>query len=72
MAAYGEAKNRNINVCLHIINGLPGESATDILETAKTVGQLEPDGIKIHSLYIETGTQLYNYYRKNPWHIFTK
>ena len=72
LAAYGEAKNRNINVCLHIINGLPGESAADILETAKTVGQLEPDGIKIHSLYIETGTQLYNYYRKNPWHIFTE
>ena len=72
LTAYDGAKQREIKVCLHIINGLPGESENDIFETAKTIGRLEPDGIKMHSLYIETGTQLYNLYRKYPWRLFTE
>jgi len=70
--AYWAAKDRGIRMCVHIVNGLPGESVDDILLTAKTIGQLEPDGIKMHSLYIERGTSLYNLYRKNPWRLFTE
>lgn len=70
--AYRAAKNRDIKVCLHIINGLPGENYNEILETAGTVGRLEPDGIKMHSLYIESGTLLHRYYQKAPWKLFTE
>lgn len=69
--AYSRAKLRGIRVCPHIIIGLPGENDNDILKTAQTVGALKPDGIKIHSLYIETGTKLYDLYRKQPWKLMT-
>jgi len=71
LKAFRAAKERGIRVCLHVIIGLPGESVDDILETARTAGQLMPDGIKIHSLYIEKETQIYDRYLKKPWRLFT-
>lgn len=55
-------KNRQIRVCIHIIDGLPDESAEDMINTAKTVGKLHPDGIKIHLLYVARGTKLSELY----------
>ena len=46
----------NINVCVHIINGLPYETPEMMLETAKTVGQLDIQAIKIHMLYVIKNT----------------
>jgi len=41
-----------LDVCVHIINGLPYETREMMIETAKAVGQLDIQAIKIHSLYI--------------------
>lgn len=68
---YNETRKRNIKICLHVIAGLPGESRGDILDTAKECARLEPDGMKIHSLYIEKGTRLYERYLKMPWRILS-
>lgn len=54
--AYKLLKNRNIRVCVHIINGLMGETKDDMLLTAKEVGKLKPDAVKIHLLHILRGT----------------
>jgi len=51
-------KNRGINICLHVIIGLPGESYEDIMRTADEVAKLGVDGIKIHLLHVVKGTQL--------------
>ena len=48
-----------INVCVHIINGLPGETYEMMLETAKAVGQLDIQALKIHMLYVIEKTKLY-------------
>ncbi len=72
LKSYYMAKKRNINICLHVIIGLPGETKEMILKTAKTISALKPDGIKIHSLYIEKGTKLYNMYEKAPWKLLTE
>ncbi|MFC1477438.1 TIGR01212 family radical SAM protein [candidate division KSB1 bacterium] len=72
LTAYKNAKSRGIRICLHVIIGLPGESREDIMETARAVGQLEPDGIKIHSLYIESGTKLHDLYMKESWPLFDR
>lgn len=55
---YLLARNYSVLVCLHVIIGLPGERRSQILSTAREVSRLEPDGIKIHSLYIHKGTVL--------------
>ncbi len=50
----GVAKLRkhNINVCTHIINGLPGEDYDMMMATAKRVAQMDVQGIKIHLLHL--------------------
>lgn len=62
LQGYNRLKAAGIRICLHIINGLPQESAEDMLVTAKTVGTLNPDGIKIHLLHINRGTALEKLY----------
>jgi len=51
-------RKRNIKICAHVIIGLPHETKEDILETAKELGRLRLDGVKIHPLYIIRGTKL--------------
>ena len=57
LKSYKLLKERDIRVCVHIINGLLGESKEDMIKTAKTVGALHPDAVKIHLLHILKGTQ---------------
>ncbi len=56
--AFDELRKRGIRTCVHIINGLPNEIDADMLETARVLGRLRPDGVKIHSLHILRGTPL--------------
>ena len=44
--------------CVHLINGLPGESRADMCRTAERVAALEPDAVKIHLLHVLKGTPL--------------
>lgn len=62
----------NINVCVHIINGLPYETPEMMLETAKTVGKLDIQAIKIHMLYIIENTKLHQLYMKKPFKILDR
>ncbi|VGO12903.1 tRNA 5-methylaminomethyl-2-thiouridine biosynthesis bifunctional protein MnmC [Pontiella desulfatans] len=47
-----------INVAVHVILGLPGETAEDFRQTADTLAALPIDAVKIHNLHIEKGTTL--------------
>ena len=67
-----ELKKRNIKYVIHIINGLPGETKEDMINTAKYVNSLNPFGIKIHMLHVIKNTKLGDMYLKNPFHILTK
>lgn len=54
-------------ICIHIINGLPGESHADMLTTADAVAALHPDQIKIHSLHVLRGTALAAAYARGEY-----
>lgn len=56
--AIAMTKNRGIKICAHVILGLPGETAADMLHTADVVGRLGIDAIKIHLLYVVQNTPL--------------
>lgn len=56
--AFRSLKSRGIRVCVHIINGLPGETPEMMLDTARTVGMLGADAVKIHLLQIMRGTPM--------------
>ena len=51
-----------LRVCVHIINGLPGETPEMMLQTAGILGRLRPDGVKIHLLHVIKGTKLAEMY----------
>lgn len=55
-AGYELLAERGIKNCIHIINGLPGETHEDMLRTARDVAVLRPYEVKIHSLYIVINT----------------
>lgn len=63
----GLLKAYGIRVCVHIINGLPGEDAPMMLETARAVGKLRPEGLKIHSAHVLRGTKLCEMYRRGEY-----
>ena len=65
-------RKRNINVVVHIINGLPYETKEMMLDTIKHVNNLDIQGIKIHMLHVIQGTALENLYIKEKFHILTK
>ena len=65
-------RKRNINVIVHIINGLPYETKEEMLETIKYLNNLDIQGIKIHMLHIIKDTKLAELYNKEPFHILTK
>ena len=52
LKGYRMLADRGINVCIHIINGLPGEDREMMLETAERIARLRPHSVKIHLLYI--------------------
>lgn len=64
---YSLLKKSGIRVCVHIINGLPEETKKMMLETAKALGKLRPDGVKIHLLHVIEGTRLSEMYEKGEY-----
>jgi len=65
-------RKRNIDVVVHIINGLPNETKEDMLNTIKYLNKLDIQGIKIHMLSITKNTRLEKYYEEHPFHVLTK
>ena len=55
--AFYLLKEKNIRVCVHIINGLYGETREDMVETASVLGKMRPDAVKIHLLHILKDTK---------------
>ncbi len=45
-------------VCVHLINGLPGESEDMMVQNAKTLASFNPQAVKLHLLHIIRGTKI--------------
>jgi radical SAM protein (TIGR01212 family) len=70
--AVASLAGRGLNICVHIIIGLPGESDKDVLITARTLAAMPVNGIKIHSLLALEGTILGEMYKKGTISMITK
>lgn len=57
----------DIAVCIHLINGLPGESRREMLDSAKFCAALAPDMVKLHLLHVLDGTPLADMYRRGEY-----
>ena len=65
-------RDKNINIVVHIINGLPYETKEMMIETVKYLNKLDIQGIKIHMLHVLKNTKLGEMYEKEPFDILTK
>lgn len=64
LRAYEMSKESGLNVCAHVILGLPGETKEDMLKTAQKLAELKVDGVKIHMLCALEGTKLSDMYNE--------
>ena len=58
---YEKTKDMGINICLHVILNL-FETYEEMMQTAKTIAKLEPEGVKIHMLCALEGTKVAKMY----------
>ncbi|WP_457552891.1 TIGR01212 family radical SAM protein [Desulfobacula sp.] len=58
---------RGINMCAHVILGLPGEDKNMMLETARILADSLINGVKIHLLYVIKGTFLDGMWKKGDY-----
>lgn len=65
-------RDKNINVVVHIINGLPYETKEMMIETARYLSNKDIQGIKIHMLHILKDTALAKMYEKEKFHVLTR
>ena len=59
-----KTKDKGLNVCGHLIYGLPDENQEMMLETFKQTIDLKVDSIKFHPLYVVKNTLLTNEFKK--------
>jgi radical SAM protein (TIGR01212 family) len=64
MAAARKVKALGLRLCVHVILGLPGESREEMLETPAILNALGVDGVKIHLLHVNRGTELAEMYAR--------
>ena len=58
---------RGLRVAVHLILGLPGETLSHMVETARAIGRAGVHGVKLHPLYVVRGTVLEQMYTKGTW-----
>jgi len=71
LTAFALLKERNIRVCIHIIDGLPGEDHEMMMGTAREISRLHPDIIKIHLLHVLKNTRLASMYEQGAFEAMT-
>ncbi|MCR5055251.1 MAG: TIGR01212 family radical SAM protein [Lachnospiraceae bacterium] len=70
--AVKELRNRNIEVIVHVILGLPGESTEDMVESVRYVCDSGATGIKLQLLHILRGTDLEQEYLAGKIHVLSE
>ena len=64
--------SKKINICVHLIFGLPTETREMMLESVKVLSALEPDQVKIHLLHVLRGTKMAEMYESGEYEPLTK
>ena len=72
LEGYKKLKERNINVCVHLIDGLPDETPEMMIESAREVGKLMPHCIKLHLLHILKDTAMAKEYNEGKISVLEK
>ena len=72
LTGYHKLQQRGVNVCVHIIDGLPGETHEMMLQTAQALSQLQLHSIKIHLLHLLKGTRMAEEYARGEFELLSR
>jgi radical SAM protein (TIGR01212 family) len=70
--AVERSRQRKLNICVHVILGLPEEDKTDMLATARALGKLDIQAVKIHLLYVIENTALAELYLRGDYRCLSR
>lgn len=70
--AVSRAAGRGLDLCAHVILGLPGETTDDMLATADALAALPVNAVKIHNLHVVRGTPLEKMYTEGSVRMFER
>ncbi len=70
--AVQRCQGRGLDLCAHVILGLPGESREDMLATADALAGLPVDAVKIHNLHVVKDTPLEKMYERGEARMFER
>ena len=70
--AVDNLRKRNIEVIVHTILGIPGESREEILETMRYLNKKDIQGIKLQLLHVLKGTDLAYDYLAGRFHVYER
>jgi radical SAM protein (TIGR01212 family) len=70
--AVNRCQGRGLDLCVHVILGLPGESREDMLATADALAGLPVHAVKIHNLHVVKDTPLEMMYERGEARMFER
>lgn len=71
LRCYERLRAKDINICVHLINGLPHETREMMLESVREVSKLDIHSIKLHLLHILKGTAIEQQYLRGEFDVMS-
>lgn len=71
-AGFSLLQQHHIYTCVHLINGLPRETPDMMLDSARQLAALRPDGIKLHMLHLLSGTTMAEAWLQNKFPMLSQ
>ncbi|MCP4148267.1 MAG: TIGR01212 family radical SAM protein [bacterium] len=69
---FSQLKQRGIDVLVHLICGIPGETRQDMMDTVKEMNRLKPAGIKFHLMHVLKNTPLLALYLEKQFQLLER
>lgn len=65
-------RKAGLKTCVHLMNGLPGETRKMMVETARQTAIMHPDAVKIHMLHLIENTRMAEDWKKHPFPLLSE
>ncbi len=72
LETFEKLRSSGIDVIVHLIVGIPGESMSDMQKTISEMNRIKPAGIKFHLLHVLKDTELFNMYERGEVKLMEK
>lgn len=70
--AVQRCQDRGMQICAHLILGLPGETREDMLASVRELNRLGVSGVKLHHLHVLKGSRFEEDYRRGGLHLLER